>query len=551
MTLPNQLFTDISNALKSPWLFSISEQEFKKCLGYKARGVGIRCPNNAPQSRDTEKAERTEELLKKFATIKATKYDLDDELLKLLKEFIGLTHCGQHCMRAQTGCVEFQAQQHQQAKEGSSQTCQLRGLSSQSSESSTILEENSDRISDVSDATKRDHEKSVPDHVDDSVNMGEGILEFEPGKDGTVHVSTSVLDEDDSVTQIAQNICVLNIEEETHDISPADPEPPSAATGSASGRVEEIGSIDKFIKLGIVQMHRAGSLRDSSPVYHEMHKPLKGQDMSKGIVYILQKDDSDELFKIGWTTLTAAERHRHNNNCYSKGSRIIYESDAQFQAARRAESLSHTILRHKNIRVSKCTHCGGGHREWFNASEEEIRRTVSIMEALVRLPGYVLRDGEMKLSQEAYTLVEDMSKFDLAKLGASLGRSEQESLVSDMTVVSPGAVAQDVDGSAPSAVQPLASIEDDGLSQPSPAKSVDALSPLSLGSRAGKAARSAKEFLENRSRTSTPETEVENGWRRGSLGALRKMATAQKNAMQKNFGTFMSDFGEEYKKKNK
>jgi Zn ribbon nucleic-acid-binding protein len=545
MTSPNHILTEVSKELKAPWLFSKSEQRLEKCFGYNVDQKG-RCIYNVAKLQKAIHKERAEELLVEFEAIKTNRDDTNDKLLEVLEEFIELTHCGYHWRRALKECNGVWNKHKGQANTSQSQTCHHNALSSRSSERDDNSGKVTDYTYDVPGNTESDSSEAGPGLGDDVGKATEHIPDYELSKEGLVCISTTELQEDDSINQVAQSVSVLDIEDETDDVDPADLEPPPIETSGASGRVVEIDVVNKFFSLGIVEMHRSGSFRDSSPVYREIHRPLTGQDMSMGIVYILQQNRCDDLFKIGWTRFTTAERQRHHNNCYSIDSKVIYESDAHFQAARRAESLCHRILRHKNVRVKECKHCGGGHREWFTASGEEVRRTVSIIEALVRLPAYVLQNGKMRLSPQAYVLIEGMSKFNLDKLGESLGRSVQDSFASESTLLSPTETLQDAAEIALNPDQPLASIED-GSPQSPPGSAADAATPVTLGAMFGMLGINAKGFWENRARTSTPE-EAEGGRRRLSMGTLKKKATAQRDALRQELQTFLQDFEREYKK---
>lgn len=184
--------------------------------------------------------------------------------------------------------------------------------------------------------------------------------------------------------------------------------------------------VKQFVELGITSLQRTGSLRDNSPVITELYKPLTARQQQDGIVYILRHDNIDNLFKIGWTTTSADEKRRQSGNCYGTDSQVIHESQAKFFGAMKAGRLAQVIFRHDNIRVTECKQCNRGHRGWFQIPEEEVRRAVRLMEDLVRLPGYTMQKGEMRLSPAAHSLIQGMSGFSPEKLEALMGRVEEQ-----------------------------------------------------------------------------------------------------------------------------
>ncbi|KAL1872521.1 hypothetical protein Plec18167_006639 [Paecilomyces lecythidis] len=170
-------------------------------------------------------------------------------------------------------------------------------------------------------------------------------------------------------------------------------------------------------EIGNASLQRKGSRRDTSPVLKEIYKYLNDTQKKEGVVYVLEHAEIEGLFKIGWTQKTAAERQLHPTNCYGTKTNVIYETfDGPFVGAQKAEVLVHTILRHYNLEVTKCSLCGKGHKEWFWSRREVVCDTVMSMERFVRLPAYTLQDGQMKLSPAAHEIMNNMCNFSLQKL---------------------------------------------------------------------------------------------------------------------------------------
>ncbi|KAL7817982.1 hypothetical protein V8C44DRAFT_209229 [Trichoderma aethiopicum] len=190
---------------------------------------------------------------------------------------------------------------------------------------------------------------------------------------------------------------------------------------------------DTVIKaLGITGLHRNGSIRDHSPVFQIINSHPTPEKMREGVVYILEHKQNPSLFKIGWSSKSAEERLHQPNNCYGTNTRVIYET-TRFAGAPHAERISQVILRHANIRVLECVQCKGGHREWFAASRETVCETVASVGEFVRMPAYTLRDGEYKLSPEAYDrVVKRMCDFSILRLG-ELMRGPKETVAEEET----------------------------------------------------------------------------------------------------------------------
>lgn len=173
---------------------------------------------------------------------------------------------------------------------------------------------------------------------------------------------------------------------------------------------------------------RRVSKRDNSPLSQELYKPLTPQQLKPGIVYILQHERMNDLWKVGWSEQAAEVRWRQNNNCYGVNTRVVYETPGgPFESAFKAEKLAHAYLRQRNLHIKRCDRCGKGHREWFQGAWEEIYSAVSIMEGLIKLPGYEYEPvkGEMKLSAAVHSIIDGSWKTSMRDLQSLIDRTAQ------------------------------------------------------------------------------------------------------------------------------
>ncbi|KAH8171384.1 hypothetical protein LIA77_08151 [Sarocladium implicatum] len=168
---------------------------------------------------------------------------------------------------------------------------------------------------------------------------------------------------------------------------------------------------------GKTALARTGSLRDPSPIFAELYKPLHSKQDCNGIVYVLKNSARDDLFKIGYTRSTVEGRLKQANNCWRSNSDVVslYQSPSPFFAAHKAEQLAQVTLKNHRLDVKECAVCGGGHREWFRASESVVVETVRAMERFVRLPAYEqTEDGKWKLSDRYSSILKPTWHMDLA-----------------------------------------------------------------------------------------------------------------------------------------
>ncbi|KFA66597.1 hypothetical protein S40285_08274 [Stachybotrys chlorohalonatus IBT 40285] len=181
-------------------------------------------------------------------------------------------------------------------------------------------------------------------------------------------------------------------------------------------------TVERVIGVGLATLQRRGSLRDDSPIFSEIFKPLTAVQRDVGVVYVLEHMIEKGLFKIGWTRTTQSKRLNQPDNCFRSTAEVIYESrGGPFFAACKAERLAQAVLRHHNLNIVECEQCGGGHREWFRASRERVLETVQIMETFIRLPAYELTDGDVwKLSDASFGMIKAMCEFSPGKLKSAI-----------------------------------------------------------------------------------------------------------------------------------
>ncbi|KAL7954771.1 hypothetical protein V8C34DRAFT_293406 [Trichoderma compactum] len=182
------------------------------------------------------------------------------------------------------------------------------------------------------------------------------------------------------------------------------------------------------------------SIRDHATVFQVINSHPKEGMMKEGTVYILKHKNIPGLYKIGFSTIGAEQRLKHPKNCYGTDTEIIHETKSRFLGARQAEKIIQTQLFHDNILIAACEKCGGGHREWFEADYDKIFKTVTTIEAFVQMPAYVKKDGEWKLSAEAYEIVGPMCHLNLPALlkGGRAVQKEDAEAGSSLEVISEG-----------------------------------------------------------------------------------------------------------------
>ncbi|RSL81309.1 hypothetical protein CEP51_005926 [Fusarium floridanum] len=290
---------------------------------------------------------------------------------------------------------------------------------------------------------------------------------------------------------------------------------------TSTTQTDEKGSTQdvRVVGLGLIStLQRKGSLRDDSPVIRELYKHLTPQELEEGIVYVLEHTVTPGLFKVGWTRTNVYERLGHPKNCYGKHTKVLHETTSgPFAGAYKAESLIKVILRHQNLKVVECEQCGGGHREWFRSSKDEVLRTVKLMEEFVRLLAYELCEGEMKLSREANAFVKAMCSFSTSRLESLMARPENRVKETIESTSSVGAQVLAPEASVDQSTQETLGSEENQSSSTS--RFFDRSKPprISVATTLGTGGKMVKDFTTNtkdrlsrffnRSRESTPEPE--------------------------------------------
>lgn len=189
-------------------------------------------------------------------------------------------------------------------------------------------------------------------------------------------------------------------------------------------------NLQKTFALGLTSLRRNGSIRDDSPIIQKIYKHLGPSEQAEGIVYVLEHEKIEGLFKIGSTARTAKIRWEDHGNCYRVDTKVIHQTAGNpFPGALKAEKLAQAILRHHNLQVRKCIQCGRGHKEWFMAPRDKVCSTVTLMEDFVRLPAYVLQDGAWKLSPDAGEIVKELCSFSTEKMQVLIARQETQGTV--------------------------------------------------------------------------------------------------------------------------
>ncbi|KEF53397.1 uncharacterized protein A1O9_10372 [Exophiala aquamarina CBS 119918] len=105
---------------------------------------------------------------------------------------------------------------------------------------------------------------------------------------------------------------------------------------------------------------------------------LKESELSSGYIYILQRPDDTEYFKIGYTTQDPDFRlEEWRRSCLSPYIRLY--ATEQIANVKRVESLIHADLRPVRYSESRCKHnldCRVQHTEWFKVSFDKAKAAV-------------------------------------------------------------------------------------------------------------------------------------------------------------------------------
>lgn len=211
---------------------------------------------------------------------------------------------------------------------------------------------------------------------------------------------------------------------------------PNSASQMSDDSFDEIDKLrDRLKPLGTVSFPNAGKKKDNLKIFKIMEKPLPPATMAKeGVLYIYEHTSIPGIFKIGFSTQTAEERHKQRGNCYQVNTRIIYESNEPFMGARQAERIVHVALADTNFHVHNCPHCTKRrtHREWFITSEEQARTKVRGAESWLRLPAYILTETKFELTPEGQTIYNSKTRFSISDLHQHTNGDDMSDDVSDV-----------------------------------------------------------------------------------------------------------------------
>ncbi|KAK4072184.1 hypothetical protein Trihar35433_4248 [Trichoderma harzianum] len=361
-----------------------------------------RCQNNGwLQSQHAE----VEKLFVEFKSM--TKFPETDILYEKLELFITYTHCKRHVEVALESFREWTEQQTT-ATSGSTPTSLSASASASASPFSSSEYILSTSVSEISDLLSK-------------ASLSGGPIYAEPVSD---YDSQGVWEKHEKV--VTKEIL----------ISPDTPKTDKRMNipkggPKTGGKIRGLGDIRA--------PRRQLSKRDNTSVFQVINSHPKEAMMKEGTVYILEHKNIPGLYKIGFSTKGAEQRLRQPKNCYGTDTKIIHETESKFRGARQAEKIIQAQLLHDNILIGACEKCGGGHREWFEADRDKIFETVTTIETFVQMPAYVRKDGEWKLSAEAYEIVGPMCRLDLPVLkGGHAVQKEATEAGSSLEIISEG-----------------------------------------------------------------------------------------------------------------
>ncbi|KAM6482973.1 hypothetical protein HDV62DRAFT_340913 [Trichoderma sp. SZMC 28011] len=188
---------------------------------------------------------------------------------------------------------------------------------------------------------------------------------------------------------------------------------------------EDEAQMEKLKRIGVAHFPDKGKGYMHSIIDDAVRKPLDAKVMSSGILYVLEHTEVPGIFKIGYSSSSAALRLKQSKNCYKEGTRPIYETeDGAFIGVRQAEKIAHAILRHKRILFFQCRKCKGYHKEWFQASRKEAIEVVKLAERWLKMPAYTLhqQEGRYKLTPEGDAIYQLMFPFSTSNMDALMNK---------------------------------------------------------------------------------------------------------------------------------
>ncbi|KAM0344685.1 hypothetical protein ACHAPU_007280 [Fusarium lateritium] len=346
-----------------------------------------------------------------------------------------------------------------------------------------------------------DDEKSVFSVTDSATSTNLGAL-FDNGKpDAIVESTTEVIVT--SSLELSNELPIMTKKEVSVEKTVT-----SASIALADGHVNpHLVSTP----VGICNLKRTATMRDFTPIIKELYNYLTTYQVSNpGILYVLQHMEHKDVFKVGFTTETAAKRLNQSGNCCRGFYEIIYESQGGFFAAKKAEILAHKVLNPYKLNLVECENCEKGHRELFTGSKETIVNQVKAIENFIRLKPYVESDdGVWRFSVEEEHRMNNTRGFSHAALQAYFEEAEQR-----LNVVQASS-GETLDTKSVTATQTTAVevLTDVPIKSTEPEESTDEASApqkASLGTRFGEATKkfgNSANKLFRRSRDPTPEAE--------------------------------------------
>ncbi|PKK48951.1 hypothetical protein CI102_7961 [Trichoderma harzianum] len=281
---------------------------------------------------------------------------------------------------------------------------------------------------------------------------------------------------------------------------------------------EDEAQMEKLNRIGVAHLPEKGKEHINSKIYDAVRKPLDAKVMSGGILYVLEHTEVSGIFKIGYSSSSAALRLKQSKNCYKYGTRTIHETEGgAFIGVRQAEKIAHAILRHKRILFFQCPQCKRYHKEWFLVSRQEAIEVVKLAERWLKMPAYTLhqQEGQYKLTPEGDTISRLMFPFSTSKMDVlmnKVGKSANDS--GTFSAAKPAASirqpsAFDVSSGATKNEIPRVIVNDSHASKPSESNHPQKEPPLADVSNKGVTCQVEYEEIseerESRSRETTPE----------------------------------------------
>lgn len=221
---------------------------------------------------------------------------------------------------------------------------------------------------------------------------------------------------------------------------------PQATTGKmGNGHFSSREELKEKLKaLGTVILPSENAEQNYSKIQRVIKVPLSPNTMAKeGIVYVLEHNNIPGIFKIGFSEKSAQQRHGQYGNCYAVDTNVLYKGPGKwFAGARQAERIAHAVLHHKNIQVRDCPHCKGkkmkgkqnndSHKEWFHTSREDALATVEVVEMWLQMPAYIPQGKLYMLSPKAESIFQLIFGFSTKELKKRIHNNDGSHVASDI-----------------------------------------------------------------------------------------------------------------------